>query len=601
MRGLVSTSVLPLIGLTTCLRVADSWDTELPEPPTAFELEVAPIKQFEFHWAESEGARYYQLLESVAEGEPFVQVGADILGLSTSRTVPLFARVGASYVVRACNDLGCTDSDVVEVAGTLTEAIGYFKASNTGMEDFFGIQVSLADDGATLAVGAYQESSDATGVGGDQGDGSYRSGAAYVFVRDHQGKWTQDAYIKASNTGAEDKFGIVVSLSGDGKTLAVGAPGESSQATGVGGDQSNDAAWEAGAAYVFVRTEQATWTQQAYIKASNTDAGDYFGNALMLSDDGRTLAVGAHAESSSTAGIDGDSSDNSMSLAGAVYVYARDDQDTWTQQAYVKASNPGWHDVFGVALALSGDGDTLAVGAPGESSNAIGIDGDPTNDSAPDSGAAYVFGRDDQAVWTQRAYVKASNTDVGDDFGRTVSLSSDGSVLAVGATYEASNATGVDGDQADDGAAGAGAAYVFVRSEQGEWGQQAYLKASNTDADDWFGVRVALASDGNTLLASAFRESSSATGIDGDQTDDSLESAGAGYVFVRDDQGAWSQQAYLKSSSPSSGDQYGYGIALAGDASTLAIGSYVEASSAVGIGGDPTDDSVYAAGAVYLY
>ncbi len=147
--------------------------------------------------------------------------------------------------------------------------------SNTGEGDLFGGDVALSADGDTLAVGAFGEDSAATGIGGDQkNDARINAGAAYVFARANKA-WSQQTYLKASNTGAGDGFGISVGLSADGDTLAVGAYREASAATGVGGDQTDDAAANAGAVYVFARTNKA-WTQQAYIKASNTGMDDYF-------------------------------------------------------------------------------------------------------------------------------------------------------------------------------------------------------------------------------------------------------------------------------------------------------------------------------------
>jgi hypothetical protein len=123
-------------------------------------------------------------------------------------------------------------------------------------------------------------------------------------------------YIKASNTDADDYFGLSVSLSGD--TLAVGAPLEASSARGVNGDQSDNRAPDSGAVYVFVRSGGA-WSQQAYIKASNSEAGDFFGGSVALS--GESLAVGAFWESSRAQGVGGDQSDNSASRSGAAYLY----------------------------------------------------------------------------------------------------------------------------------------------------------------------------------------------------------------------------------------------------------------------------------------
>ena len=133
-------------------------------------------------------------------------------------------------------------------------------------------------------------------------------------------------------------------------------------------------------------------------------------------------------------------------------------------------------------------------------------------------------------TFAQEAYIKASNTDADDFFGRSVALSGDGNTLAVGADREASAATGVNGDQTDNSAFGAGAVYVFTRDSGGVWTQQAYVKASNTDADDTFGS-VALSDDGNTLAVTTVEEASAATGVNGDQADNSASHAGAVYVF----------------------------------------------------------------------
>ena len=105
-------------------------------------------------------------------------------------------------------------------------------------------------------------------------------------------------YIKASNTGAFDFFGISINLSRDGNTLAVGASTEDSNATGINnGNQANNLTNASGVVYVFTRSG-TTWIQQAYIKASNTGAGDQFGQSVSLSGDGNTLAVGAFGEAS---------------------------------------------------------------------------------------------------------------------------------------------------------------------------------------------------------------------------------------------------------------------------------------------------------------
>jgi cysteine-rich repeat protein len=556
----------------------DTCTTLCVAPEVVLELSFSAIKQFDFGWAAVPGAEFYQLLESPALGEPFVQIGEDIVGESISISMPLYLRVNASYRLRACNADGCVDSASVAVASTLTEAVGYFKASNPGVSYYFGASLALSGDGSTLAVGASHEDGGAGGINSDPTNTfASHAGAVYVFAR-IGGVWAQQAYVKAPNPEEGDEFGTSVSLSSDGNTLAVGGPGT-----------------HEGTTYVFVRNGDV-WSQQTDIKASNPGVDDYFGWNLALSGDGNTLAVGAIAEGSSATGIDGNQADNSALQSGAVYVFVRND-GVWSQQAYVKASNTAAGDYFGMSVALSGDGNTLAVGAEAEDSNATGIDGNQADDSLFGAGAVYVFVRDG-VDWSQQVYVKASNPGWTDAFGASVALSGNGDTLAVGANLEDSKATGVNGDQDDNSASGAGAAYVFVRTD-GVWSQQAYIKASNTDAADFFGRSVALSGDGNILAVGAEKESSNATGIDGDQADDSVAQSGAAYVFVRE--GAnWSQQAYVKASSTEVSDQFGYEVGVANDGNTLAVGAF-EGSCATGIGGNQDDDYCAWSGAVYLY
>src|SRR5207247_2591128 len=156
-------------------------------------------------------------------------------------------------------------------------------ASNPEADDQFGISVALSDNGNTLAVGATGEDSALTGVRPGivnettAGNAAPGAGAVYVYTRSGT-TWTQEAYIKTSNTGVLDLFGFSVSLSADGDILAVGAIGESSAATGIGGNQTDNSAADAGAVYVYTRIG-TTWTQRAYVKAPNTGAGDQFGTS----------------------------------------------------------------------------------------------------------------------------------------------------------------------------------------------------------------------------------------------------------------------------------------------------------------------------------
>ncbi len=456
----------------------------------------------------------------------------------------------------------------------------YLKASNSNESDAFG--ASLAVSGNTAVIGAAGEDSGATGVGGDQASNSASgAGAAYVFVREGS-VWSQQAYLKASNTNALDAFGQSVAISGD--TIVVGAPSEDSVATGINGDQGDNGAAGSGAAYVFVRSG-TTWSQQAYLKPSNTNSSDTFGQTVGVSGD--TIVVGAPGEDGSSPGVNGNEASNDLQGSGAAYVFVRNGT-TWSQQAYLKAVNPDATDAFGQAVAVAQD--LVVIGAPSEDGAVGGVDGDPVDNNASGAGAAYVFARSG-TTWSQEAYLKASNPGSLDGFGTAVSVWA--LTVLVGSPGEDGAATGVNGDQSSNGASNSGAAYVFVRGAGG-WEQEAYLKASNTGSSDRFGSAVALSTF--TAVVGAPDEDGSAVGPDGDGSDNSASSSGAVYVFTRA-AGAWEVQTYVKASNTGGSDQLGLAVSVA-DEVALA-GAPGEDSSSTGVNGDQASNAASSAGAAY--
>ncbi len=457
----------------------------------------------------------------------------------------------------------------------------YLKASNTGMEDAFGWSVAIS--GETAVVGAVNEASSATGVNGDgSSDSAEFSGAAYVFVKSGN-VWSQQAYLKAGNTGANDSFGHSVAISGD--LIVIGAPYEDSSATGVNGNVSNNAVSDSGAAYVFVRSG-GVWSQQAYLKASNTGTGDRFGYSVAVS--GETVVVGADAEDSSSTGINGPSN-NLAADSGAAYVFTRS-AGIWSQQAFLKASNTGSGDAFGWSLGISGN--TIAGSAPFEDSAAVGVNGNGADESAESAGAAYVFLRTG-TVWSQQAYLKASNAQLDDQFGYSIAIAEE--TVVVGAVGEDSNATVVNGDSNNDFAPDSGAAYAFFRSGS-VWSQQAYFKASNAGEADFFGNSVAIS--GASIIVGAPFEASSSIGVDGSGANELAPGSGAAYAFERPG-GFWNQQAYLKASNTSSGDRFGYSVGVSGG--LFVVGADSEDSSAIGTNADQNNDAAAEAGAVYVF
>lgn len=580
-----------------CFLVACS-DSDISErvfPAPDLSLSTAQIKTFEFSWDSVDGATHYTLWENIDGKSGFVQVSPAIQSEENTFTlsVPLFARTDAQYVLQTCKPTACVDSSAVGISNNLVESIGYFKASNTDVDDQFGTSVALSRDGKTLAVSAIHEDSDSQGVGGLSNNDGDNSGAVYIFIN-QDGDWRQQAYIKANNADDKDQFGTSIALSADGNRLAVGAKYEDSDAKGINGDGSNNSRSKSGAVYIFDRGSDVVWSQHSYIKASEPGEEDEFGWQVALSDDGATLAVSAIEEDSNATGVGGDEINDSKTGSGAVYVFALSNQQ-WTQQAYIKATNTDAEDEFGYALDLSGDGNTLAVGSKGEAS-----DGNQTNNLIPNSGAAYIYTRVGLS-WSPASYIKASNIGQADKFGSSISVSQDGTVLSVGAFGEGSSSTGVAGEQLDNSATQSGAVYIF--SFDGlSWQQQAYIKASEAaDTLDSFGISSALSDDGSQLVVGAYLEDSSSVGLEGNHGDNSSEKSGAVYSYYKDSNGSWTEGAYVKAPNTDTDDRFGRSLALSGDGSTLAVGSVEEQSSATGIGGNIEDNSTNKSGAVYLY
>ncbi len=265
------------------------------------------------------------------------------------------------------------------------------------------------------------------------------------------------AFLKAPNADMWDGFGDSVAMSGD--TVAVGATGEDSNQTVItnGPTASGDnSAFRSGAVYIFKRTGM-TWIQEAYLKASNAEMVDGFGDSVAVSGD--MVAVGANGEDSNQTTITNGataSANNSVDSTGAVYIFRRTD-GTWVQEAYLKTPNTEKYNGFGESLAVSGD--TVAVGVSSESNDHTTIINGPIasgNNSAFHSGAVYIFRRTG-VTWVQEAYLKAPNAEADDWFGISVAVSGD--TVAVGATGEDSNQTTITNGataSADNSAGGLG-------------------------------------------------------------------------------------------------------------------------------------------------
>ncbi len=310
--------------------------------------------------------------------------------------------------------------------------------------------------------------------------------------------------------------------------------------------------------------------------------------------------------------------------AGAVQTYSITDGIA-TFDGTLRSPNLSNCEGFGALVAVSDDGNRLAVSAIAEQGAVVvtGIDCEFADDVQPYAGAVYIFERvpdGDAFIWEQRALLTADNAEgdpdvddcdvvadpslencllEGDLFGSALAFSADGATLAVAAWGEDSMAMGINGDGSDNSASGSGAVYVF-REVAGVWGQEAYIKAANTDADDTFGAALAMSADGSRLAVGAVRESSAAAGTAGNAFDCCSEESGAVYVFDYDGS-SWSQQAYLKAAQPSAKDEFGTSLAFDDSGTVLAVGAPQEDSIGTGLDGVEGDDSRQNTGAVYVF
>lgn len=529
--------------------------------------------------------------------------------------------------------------------GNLWVQQAYLKASNTEQQnlnsarflpnDRFGYRVALSDDGSTLAVSSLLEDSPSYGINCNQDnfevtttfDSSANSsasassinpyddliqavdnnvGAVYVFKRSGTGdeaEWTQNAYVKPEFPSPGLQFGDSLALSGDGKTLAVGASTDDVLLSGVFNYSSSS----------------ARACLEFYPSSSSSSSVSSSSNSS--------------SSSSSTSSYKGGTD------SGGVYIYI-DTEAGWQSDVYLKASNAQIDDFFGASVAISKDGTTIAIGALGEDSNAIGtsIDNDQSINSCiymenndykldttckknnilrnpngspiyANTGAVYVFTKTEtetetEKLWVQQAYLKPAFAYVFTQFGTSVDLSDDGNTLAVGAVNDATFVGGINQNPAtvDKNYLGAGAAYIFSR-DGNTWTQEAYIKPSTVTKGTQFGLVVSLSGDGNTLAAGSYLESSAAKGINGDEGDTSAPSAGAIYIFTRD-LTQWSQANYVKSKNTEEQDRFGISVDLSDDGKTMAVGAHREAGGGFDAEDEilpPEDNSKSASGAVYIY
>lgn len=285
---------------------------------------------------------------------------------------------GDTLVIGAPTDLSLGTANgsayVFVRTGTVWTQQAWIIAADGSPGDQFGLTVAISGD--TLVVGAPND---------DHTSGT-DAGSAYVFVRSGT-TWSQQAWIKAGDAGAGERFGYSVAL--DGESAIVGSP-----------DDSHTGVFHAGAAYVFVRAG-TLWSQQAWIKAAELGVSDFFGGSVGIS--GGTVVVGAPYDDHA-AGTN----------AGSTFVFTRSGT-TWTQEASLKSTKGGTDDLFGYSVSVFGN---MLVAGSGLDDHGGGVN----------AGSACLFFRSG-GVWIPQGKLVASDAGTGDRFGSGVAISADSVVV----------------------------------------------------------------------------------------------------------------------------------------------------------------------------
>ncbi|MFA6598581.1 MAG: T9SS type A sorting domain-containing protein [Ignavibacteriaceae bacterium] len=343
--------------------------------------------------------------------------------------------------------------------------------------------------------------------------------------------WSEITEAFASDKAVGDGYGNSVAISG--VYAVVGAPSESEDAAGE-----NSLSY-AGSAYIY-KYNGSDWVQQQKIVASDREVDDSFGNSVSISGD--YIIVGAVFKAGS----------------GAAYIFVRSGE-TWTQQQKIVALDNATNDDFGSSVSISGD--YAIVGAPWESEDADG------NNSLSSAGSAYIF-KYNGSSWVQQQKIVASDREVDDRFGISVSISGDYAI--VGADREAEDANG------NSTLLYAGSAYIFVRSSE-TWTQQQKIVASDRAYGMGFGCSVSISGDDAIIGAED-------------------EGAGSAYVFVRDVSG-WTQQQKIVPSDRDLAIQDYFGCSVSISGNYAIIGAEVDEKDALGV--DNTE--MYSAGSAYIF
>ncbi|MDM8554218.1 choice-of-anchor D domain-containing protein [Desulfococcaceae bacterium HSG7] len=479
---------------------APSLKAEITSPAPSSALDSTSVT---FIWNDP-GADQYQLLVGTSQGTDDLYSGTQ--GTDTSALVSGLPDDGSTVYVRlqslAGGDWLYNDYTYTAYNNNCT---GDFKitAGDGAAHDQFGYSVSISGDYAIAGV-PYDN------------DNGINSGSAYIFFRSGT-EWIQQAKLTASDAAFNDNFGWSVAINGD--TAIVGAHFD------------DDGGARSGSAYIFVKPEGG-WVgalnETAKLTASDAAANDWFGISVAVN--GNTAIVGAHFD------------DDGGARSGSAYIFVKP-EGGWSgalhETAKLTASDAAADDWFGLSVSVSGD--TAIAGAHFD------------DDGGSMSGSAYMFVKPEtgwSGTLNETAKLTASDADIADMFGYSVSVSGDTAII--GAFLD------------DNGSGNSGSAYMFVKPEGG-WSralnETAKLTASDAHIADMFGYSVSVS--GDTAIVGAFSD------------DNGAGNSGSAYVFVKPKNGwsgALNETAKLTADDAHIGDMFGYSVSVSGD--TAIVGAF---------------------------
>lgn len=435
---------------------------------------------------------FYNILEILGDGTTEGSVTLSGWSYVFSNNVNAIYGTKLNNSILSLNSLGWNISVFEKAKLTSSDKANY---------DYFWSSVAVSDNWEKVVIGAFAEDP----------NGYTDAGSAYVFTNSG---WIliEKTKLIASDVGSYDNFGQSVDISADGNTILVGAYKNTV-------NTSQD--W---AAYIFINSGGVLTEQVRLVSSRKWTI--YFGYSVSISSDGNTAVIGAYRDASSW-----------ISELGWAYIFQRS-WSVWKEEAFLIASDRAKYDNFGKSVSISGDGNTIIIGADSK-----------TSDNFTQAGSAYIFKRW-WDIWIEEAKLMASDQASLEYFGASVSLSFNGDTALIGAPK-------ADTER--------GSAYVF-KKEWDFWREEIQLKITDISYQSEYGASVSLSSDGMKAIVGSHNTY-----------------LGSAYLFVKENN-LWKKEVKLSPHDGLNHNYFGYSLAMSGDGKMVLIGAIWDTPEGINYG-----------------